>query len=225
MAVVVPVVCWSKPSQHFADMTEKSDEEGSDFSFSSDSEDEDEDGEEKKQEQEVAAVPADSSDDEEADRCPICLLRYDYSGYDHNHETGSLRLRLQPVGRPEGCQHTFCLCCILEWAKVASSSSSVCHNVLQVTPSCPIDRATISLIKVRDSLESPESGSVPVAKKKKAEEVIPVEEEDVTQCEVCQLGDREHLLLLCDGCDLGHHTTCLDPPLQEVRHHILLSRI
>ena len=34
-----------------------------------------------------------SSDDEEGDRCPICLLR----------------LRLQPVGRPQPCQHLFCL--------------------------------------------------------------------------------------------------------------------
>ena len=33
------------------------------------------------------------SDDEEGERCPICLLR----------------LRLQPVGRPEPCQHLFCL--------------------------------------------------------------------------------------------------------------------
>ena len=35
-----------------------------------------------------------------------------------------------------------------------------------------------------------------------------------THCEVCRSGDREHLLLLCDGCDLGYHTDCLDPPLQ-----------
>ena len=34
-----------------------------------------------------------SSDDEEGERCPICLLR----------------LRLQPVGRPQPCQHLFCL--------------------------------------------------------------------------------------------------------------------
>ena len=34
-----------------------------------------------------------SSEDEEGDRCPICLLR----------------LRLQPVGRPQPCQHLFCL--------------------------------------------------------------------------------------------------------------------
>ena len=29
------------------------------------------------------------------------------------------------------------------------------------------------------------------------------EEEPEIQCEVCTRGDRENLLLLCDGCDLG----------------------
>ena len=43
-----------------------------------------------------------SSGDEDSDHCPICLLR----------------LKLQPIGRPEKCQHVFCLACITEWAKV-----------------------------------------------------------------------------------------------------------
>jgi hypothetical protein len=43
-----------------------------------------------------------SSGDENDDHCPICLLR----------------LKLQPIGRPEKCQHVFCLACISEWAKV-----------------------------------------------------------------------------------------------------------
>ena len=44
-----------------------------------------------------------SSGDEDSDHCPICLLR----------------LKLQPIGRPEKCQHVFCLACITEWAKVS----------------------------------------------------------------------------------------------------------
>ena len=43
-----------------------------------------------------------SSGDENDDHCPICLLR----------------LKLQPIGRPEKCEHVFCLACITEWAKV-----------------------------------------------------------------------------------------------------------
>ena len=32
-------------------------------------------------------------------------------------------------------------------------------------------------------------------------------------CEVCGDGSRAECMLLCDGCDLGYHTYCLDPPL------------
>ena len=49
------------------------------------------------------APASDSSDgDMDCDRCPICLAR----------------LRDQDVGTPEGCDHSFCLECIQEWAKV-----------------------------------------------------------------------------------------------------------
>ena len=43
-----------------------------------------------------------SSGDEDSERCSICLLR----------------LKLQPLGRPENCKHLFCLECITQWAKV-----------------------------------------------------------------------------------------------------------
>ena len=42
------------------------------------------------------------------------------------------------------------------------------------------------------------------------------EEEPEIFCEHCQTGNNEHLLLLCDGCDLGYHTTCLNPPMREI---------
>ena len=43
-----------------------------------------------------------SSGDEDTEHCPICLLK----------------LKLQPVGRPELCKHLFCLSCITQWSKV-----------------------------------------------------------------------------------------------------------
>ncbi len=35
-------------------------------------------------------------------------------------------------------------------------------------------------------------------------------------CRVCQFGDREGHLLLCDECDDAYHTFCLVPPLPDV---------
>ncbi|KAI7883965.1 hypothetical protein K492DRAFT_205018 [Lichtheimia hyalospora FSU 10163] len=35
-------------------------------------------------------------------------------------------------------------------------------------------------------------------------------------CEICNTGDNEDSILLCDGCDSGYHMYCLNPPLQTV---------
>lgn len=35
-------------------------------------------------------------------------------------------------------------------------------------------------------------------------------------CEVCGRGDNGLSMLLCDGCDTGYHTFCLDPPLKSI---------
>lgn len=43
-----------------------------------------------------------SSTDEDAENCPICLNTF----------------RDQAVGTPENCAHYFCLDCIVEWSKV-----------------------------------------------------------------------------------------------------------
>ena len=86
-----------------------------------------------------------------------------------------------------------------------------------MTPSCPIDRLEFLSIYHRDHLEAEESGFKHIERKgaSVAPDVTVIEEPD-TQCEVCHGVDREHLLLLCDGCDLGYHTTCLNPMLPDV---------
>ena len=89
----------------------------------------------------------------------------------------------------------------------------------QVTPSCPIDRLEFTNIYHRDHLAASESGHKPIPKKvakTESDDTIVIIDEPETSCEVCRRGDREHLLLLCDGCDLGYHTTCLVPVLAEV---------
>ncbi|XP_047123479.1 lysine-specific demethylase 5A isoform X1 [Hydra vulgaris] len=36
------------------------------------------------------------------------------------------------------------------------------------------------------------------------------------RCNVCEFGDEEHCMLLCDSCDSSYHSFCLIPPLQSV---------
>ncbi|KAI8476217.1 MAG: hypothetical protein J3K34DRAFT_365128, partial [Monoraphidium minutum] len=40
--------------------------------------------------------------------------------------------------------------------------------------------------------------------------------EDDTPCAKCGASDQGELMLLCDACDAGWHTFCLDPPLAAV---------
>ncbi|KAG2174221.1 hypothetical protein INT43_004242, partial [Umbelopsis isabellina] len=35
-------------------------------------------------------------------------------------------------------------------------------------------------------------------------------------CEICNVGENEDEILLCDGCDRGYHMYCLDPPLSSI---------
>jgi len=55
---------------------------------------------------ELLLSESEGDEDESCPRCPICLAR----------------LTSQAVGSPEACDHSFCLECILEWAKVAFCS-------------------------------------------------------------------------------------------------------
>lgn len=39
---------------------------------------------------------------------------------------------------------------------------------------------------------------------------------DLYICHMCNRGDGEEYMLLCDGCDDAFHTYCLIPPMPEV---------
>lgn len=126
---------------------------------------------------------SDSSGPPGTETCAICL--------------GKMRGQ---VGSPASCEHTFCLDCILEWAKT--------------NPTCPQDRIAFEVVLVRNALGGSIEKEIPVSKQE--EEVPFIPEEHPTYCEVCNYCDREERLLLCDGCDLGYHLECLDPPLTHV---------
>lgn len=110
-----------------------------------------------------------------------------------------LRFSNQAVGTPESCDHVFCAECLEQWSKNMNT--------------CPVDRQEFSLILVRRRIGGKVVKQIPVQRNevKDAEEV-----DDPTYCEVCGNSDREDRMLLCDGCDLGYHMECLDPPLSHV---------
>jgi len=91
-------------------------------------------------------------------------------------------------------KHLFHLRCIEVW--------------LEQTSNCPHDRGAVSRLLVKRS--DPESDVI------EREEIVQQRQpridhpwEQETVCRVCQLGDREHVLLLCDLCDDPYHTTCV----------------
>ncbi|XP_067850374.1 PHD and RING finger domain-containing protein 1 [Heptranchias perlo] len=119
------------------DEDDEDDDEGDDLD---DEDDEDEDEEEAEEDNDAADDDDDEADgavgqmdpekassggkgesslDEEAENCPICLNTF----------------RDQAIGTPESCAHYFCLDCILEWTKNANS--------------CPVDRIIFKHICVR----------------------------------------------------------------------------
>lgn len=112
-----------------------------------------------------------------------------------------LKLSKQEVATPENCIHNFCFECLQEWSKNVST--------------CPIDRKEFKVMLVRKRFSATQIREVKVVAKKKTEE-IEVIEDDTTFCEVCRQGDREDIMLLCDGCDCGFHMDCLTPILVEV---------
>ncbi|KAJ8915230.1 hypothetical protein NQ315_015453 [Exocentrus adspersus] len=111
-----------------------------------------------------------------------------------------ISFKTQEIGTPESCDHMFCLECIQEWSKNMNT--------------CPVDRQEYTLILVRKNITGKVIRQVAIEKPAPQNDVNIVE--DPTFCEICGSSNNEDQMLLCDGCDLGFHLYCLNPPLQEV---------
>lgn len=75
-----------------------------------------------------------------------------------------------------------------------------------------MDRQEFTLILVRRRVGGKVVRQIRVERAESKEEA----QEDPTFCEICGNSDREDRMLLCDGCDLGYHMECLNPPLTHV---------
>eukprot|EP01103_Thecamoeba_quadrilineata_P021465 TRINITY_DN9873_c0_g1_i1.p1 TRINITY_DN9873_c0_g1~~TRINITY_DN9873_c0_g1_i1.p1 ORF type:complete len:1009 (-),score=185.30 TRINITY_DN9873_c0_g1_i1:109-3135(-) len=81
------------------------------------------------------------------------------------------------------------------------------------------DRTALNRKKAhgKKSKKSPRNGlSQKIAKPEPASEEDSESHQEYIICEICTIGNEEDKLLLCDKCDQGFHTFCLEPPLREV---------
>ncbi|XP_018328238.1 PHD and RING finger domain-containing protein 1 isoform X2 [Agrilus planipennis] len=128
------------------------------------------------------------SSNSHSEKCPICLLSF----------------KGQEIGSPETCDHVFCAVCIEKWSKNVNT--------------CPVDRLSFGMILVRDKVEGKVTRQIVVdaSSRDNFELVIDMPFEDSLACEFCGSTENDHTMLLCDGCNLGFHMECLEPPLTQL---------
>ncbi|CAF3739368.1 unnamed protein product [Rotaria socialis] len=108
----------------------------------------------------------------------------------------------QEVGIPENCEHSFCLTCIIAWAKKNNS--------------CPIDRKHFLRIFKKHAFTSSKRYDTIEVQDNRLEvqleaDFLEMIDDDIS-CRVCGRDDQEDLLLICDECGNGYHTFCLELP-------------
>lgn len=128
-----------------------------------------------------------SSEDEDCPSCAICL--------------SSLANRI--AAQISGCSHEFHNTCILKWA--------------ERTNTCPIDRSKFNKITVRNKQgDIVKITDVDDKNAATADDDEPAFPDEAVNCMICNRSDNEDVLLLCDGCNRGFHTYCLNPRLERV---------
>ncbi|TDZ29393.1 PHD and RING finger domain-containing protein [Colletotrichum spinosum] len=105
-----------------------------------------------------------------------------------------------------GCNHVVHDRCIRSWAKNSNT--------------CPICRTPFNEVSLSSELNGPPVDSYAVQDKKQEPEfdihrwLEENPEDEVPEpgpiCPLCQSGDHEDILLLCDGCNAAYHTNCLE---------------
>ncbi|KAF9113649.1 hypothetical protein BGX27_001124 [Mortierella sp. AM989] len=81
------------------------------------------------------------------------------------------------------------------------------------------DHASSSSINMPETRKSKRIKKDPVSSDRMSSEPLSVKRESNGEsdiCEVCQAECDLDKMLICDGCELGYHTYCLTPPLQQI---------
>ncbi|KAL0931999.1 PHD-finger domain-containing protein [Colletotrichum truncatum] len=104
-----------------------------------------------------------------------------------------------------GCNHVVHDRCIRSWAKNSNT--------------CPICRTPFNEVSLSSELNGPPVDSYAVQDKKQEQEfdihrwLEENPEDDASEpspiCPICESGDHEDVLLLCDGCNAAYHTHCI----------------
>lgn len=103
---------------------------------------------------------------------------------------------------PDCCNHTFCCDCLLKWSDMLNT--------------CPLCKRKFHFIC--DLYQTGKKTKILDKKQPKylEDDSYFNQMEEAIYCAICGTDTNEQVLLLCDGCNVGMHTYCLSPPLDEV---------
>jgi hypothetical protein len=92
----------------------------------------------------------------------------------------------------------------------------------QIDDKLSISTNTVFDIHLRPFLDSTPTSPTTSQSNRLSSEPVPTKVADEAEanpkaiCELCHEGGHLDRMLICDGCELGHHTFCLNPPLQHI---------
>ena len=118
-------------------------------------------------------------------RCMICL----------EHLLGASERGQLPCGHNQ-----FCYSCLETWSRTTNKC-----------PLCAVRYHSLKLVTVSEEGEAKAKGEIEVPDKNFEEEVDVelLRMLEQVRCQVCGSDRDEHILMLCDYCDAGYHTSCL----------------
>jgi hypothetical protein len=121
-----------------------------------------------------------SSSDGDSEKCPICLNT----------------LETQEVGKPDSCDHLFCMSCLEEWSAK--------------TNTCPIDRQVFNVILVRNYPNGEIIRIIPVRSRLRQFRYEAVSPQYTRLCELCgESNGRGDRLAYCNTCNFLYHPECV----------------